>query len=333
MPVSISGTRATFTAPPGSTGLIGDFTDWLDEPAVPLKTGESVTLEFPRGAFIEYAFVGEDGKPFADPGNPVESENPWYRYPRAAVLEGYQPGPHRELLPGAAGGSLERLAWEGSVFPGTRRALVHVPAGLGDGSHYAVVLVQDGVAYARTGKLGTVLDNLLHLGRVRPAVLVFLEPADRTREYYLNEDHPRFLLEEVLPRVSEQFPVSEDRADRCLWGASLGGLASLFAAYRHPEEFGLVVTQSGAFQAEPGPPRRKGAAEWLTSEIAASPKLDLRLSLESGTVEWLLGANRRMAAALFDRGYTHRYAERPSGHNWVTWRDGLSDSLEFVLGT
>jgi enterochelin esterase-like enzyme len=329
--IAINGRHVTFTAPPGATALVGDFTGWEDDP-IPLRAGESVSLEFPAGAFIEYAFLGEDQRPFADPDNTVESENPWYRYPRAAVLDGYQPGPLRELLPGAAPGRLERLAWEGKVFPGTRRALVHVPAGLEPGKSYPLVLVQDGIAYARTAKLGNVLDNLLHLGRVRPAVLAFIEPADRTSEYYLNDKYVDLLLSEAIPQVAEAFPVSARREERCLWGASLGGLASLYAAFRRPEEFSVVVSQSGAFQAEPGPPKRKGAGEWMAAQLATAEKLDLRVSLECGTQEWLLGANRRMAAVLFDKGYRHRYQERQSGHNWVTWRDGLADSLQYVLG-
>lgn len=329
MPVEARGTRVRFTAPDGARALVGDFTGWKDSP-IPTRPGETVELEFPTGAFVEYGFLDETGEPFADPANPVRTENPWWSYPRAVVLRGYAPHPLRERLEGAPTGTAQRLTWEGRVFPGTRRAYAYLPAGYDAGREHPVLFVQDGVAYYRTAKLGTVMDNLVHLGRAQPAILVFLEPADRTREYALNDAYLEFLLEEAVPQTEARFNAAPDPSRRGLWGASLGGLISMYAALRHPDRFGLVVAQSGAYQALPNAYERRGP-EWLIERYAQSPRHDLRVSLECGQLEWLLGSNRRMAAVLFDKGYSHRYEERASGHNWVTWRDGLADSLEFVL--
>ncbi len=330
--IEIEPRHVTFIAPPGTTALVGDFTDWQSKP-IPLKPGERVRLEFPRKAFVEYAFLDESGTPFADPDNDRESENPWYRYPRAAVLPGYEPTPFREPLEGIPAGTLERLTWEGRVFAGTRRALVYTPANVDSKSEYPVFYVQDGVAYARTGRLGVVMDHLLAQKRVRPAIFAFLEPADRTREYFLNKDYNTFLREEAIPTIESRYPVSRERSGRGLWGASLGGLAAFYAVLEAPELFSNLVVQSGGFQAEPArPPEPRGQGEWIIKAFAALEPADLRVSLECGELEWLLGANRRMAGVLFDRGYRHRYAERPSGHNWITWRDGLADALEYMLG-
>jgi enterochelin esterase-like enzyme len=331
MPIAIRNNHVTFTAPENAQHLIGDFTDGLDRPT-PLKAGESVTLEFPKAAFVEYGFLDAEGTPFADPDNEVWAENPWYKYGRAAILGGYKPQPLREPLPEAAKGRTVSLSWVGKVFAGTRRAYVHLPPNFDETRVYPVFYVQDGVAYRRTGKLGSVMENLLHFERIKPAILVFLEPNDRTLEYHLNPQYLEFLLTEAMPEIEAKFPVSVDAATRGLWGASLGGMASVYAALRRPDLFGMVVSQSGAFQGVPDQPYKRGAKEWLLSEFQNLEKLNVRFSLECGQIEWLLGTNRRFAAMLFDKGYAHRYLERPSGHNWVTWRDGLVDSLEFMLG-
>ncbi|NJK44948.1 MAG: esterase family protein [Pleurocapsa sp. SU_196_0] len=189
------------------------------------------------------------------------------------------------------------------------------------------------MAYRRTGKLGAVLDNLVYLKRVSPAILVFLEPADRTQEYFFNPLYPRFLLEEVLPRVEAKYPVSRDAATRGLWGASLGGVASLWTALQHSDTFSRVVTQSAAIQGRPGTTYARGEAEWLLEQFKSlETRLPLRISLDCGQLEWLLGTNRRFAGMLFDKGYTHQYLEHRSGHNWVTWRDGMAAHLEWMLG-
>jgi enterochelin esterase-like enzyme len=331
VPHQIRNTRVTFTAPDHATALIGDFTDGTDRP-IPLNAGESVTLEFPKRAFIEYAFLDAHGKPFADPDNPVHAQNPWYSYGRAAILEGFAPHPLRDPLNEAPAGKTESISWTGGVFPGTRRAYVHLPATLEPDRTYPVFYVQDGVAYRRTGKLGAVHDNLVHLGRIEPAIFVFLEPADRTQEYFLNPAYPEFLLTEAIPEIERRYPVATHAAGRGLWGASLGGLIGMYTALEHSDQFSRVVTQSGAFQGTPGTPYARGGPEWLLERFSGQARLPLRISMDCGQLEWLLGANRRFAGMLFDRAYPHRYAERASGHNWVTWRDGLVDHLEYMLG-
>ena len=331
MPTHVQGSFVTFTAPSGASALIGDFTDGTDRP-ISLEAGQSVRLEFSKAAYVEYAFLNADGKPFADPDNPVRAQNPWYAYFRAVTTPNYRPNALREPAPDAPKGTVERLEWDGQVFAGKRRAYVYTPPNFDPGTAYPAFFVQDGVAFYRTGKLNAVADNLLHLGRIRPAILVFLEPGDRTAEYFLNDAYREFLVEEAVPEVESRFSISKDASHRGLWGASLGGLASLYAAWKRPDAFGMVVTQSGAFQGEPGTEYRRGAHEWLLERVTESEKKNLRISQDCGQIEWLLGANRRMAAALWDAGYAHRYAEHESGHNWVTWRDGLADHLEFTLG-
>jgi enterochelin esterase-like enzyme len=317
----------TFTAPENASHLIGDFTDDSDRP-IPLEAGQSISLEFGLGAWVEYCFLDSAGKRIPDSNNPRSAENPWWREYRAVALEGYTPHPLREALPDAPAGSSEALVWDSQILGNKRRAYLHFPPNFDPSRAYPVFLVQDGVAYRRTGKLGAVHDNLLHLGKIRPAVFCFLEPQDRTAEYFFNPAYLKFLLGEVLPRLESRLKVEQYG----LWGASLGGLASLYAAMHAPDHFGMVVTQSGAFQGQPNNPYKRGAADWLTAHLESIPRLPIRISADCGRLEWLLGTNRRFAAMLFDKAYPHQYLERESGHNWTTWRNGIAAHLEWHLG-
>ncbi|MBB6098327.1 enterochelin esterase family protein [Deinobacterium chartae] len=334
MAVRVEHTFVTFTPPAGARALIGDFTDWDRREPIAV-TGADIVLEFPRNSWIEYAWVGEDGKPFADPDNPRRSLNPWWPYPRAVEIGTY---PLHPLLaepgPEVPRGRAERLAWEGGVFGGTRRAYVYTPPNYDPARRYPVFYVQDGVAFYRTGRLGEIADLALHQGLTEPAVFVFLEPGDRSHEYYLNDDYLRFLEAEVFPRVEGEFAVRTDPQGRGLWGASLGGLISLYTAAHHPEQFSRVVSHSGAFLADPGSARRdtRGASEWLRGALSSRPPEHLRVAMDSGTIEWLLAPNRRMAALFQDLGIAHQYREYASGHNWVSWRNALPEALLYQLG-
>ena len=329
MAVQVQGRRVTFTAPTSASAIIGDFTDDIDRP-IPLLAGQSVTLEFPLGAQIEYAFLNASGQRMADPDNSSGANHPWYKEYRSVSLAGFIP----PLEPDATApqGRTESLSWASTLLSGTRRAYVHLPPNYDDSSSYPVFYVQDGVAFRRTGRLGALHDTLVWQRRISPAVLVFLEPADRTKEYFFNPHYPDYLLLEVLPRIEDQFAVSKDRATRGLWGASLGGLASLWTALQHSQTFGRVIAQSAAIQGQPNQPYQRGAAEWLLDQYRAAPLLPLEFSIDCGQLEWLLGANRRFAGMLFDKRYPHQYVEHPSGHNWVSWRSGMAAHLEWFLG-
>jgi enterochelin esterase family protein len=71
--VRIGRRTATFFPPSGAWALIGDFTDWERNP-IPLDG--PLTLEFPEGAYVEYAFLDREGQPFPDPDNPERADNP-----------------------------------------------------------------------------------------------------------------------------------------------------------------------------------------------------------------------------------------------------------------
>ena len=335
MAVHVSGNFVTFTPPRDAVALIGDMTNWERFPR--LEARGPITLEFPRNSWIEYAWVDASSKPFADPDNPQKSANPWYAYARAVEVGTYFVHPLLEPAPGVPEGKVERLAWDGGVFPGTRRAYVYTPPGYDpEGRDYPVFYVQDGVAFYRTGKLGELMDRMLHLGRIQPAVLVFLEPHDRLHEYYLNPKYGDFLTLEVLPRIEAAYLVRRDPAGRGLWGASLGGLISLYLALERPETYGVVVSHSGCFTAHPNElgrikPNTVNAPEYLLERLLQQKPKNLRLSLDTGTLEWLTGPNRRMAAAAQDLGLYHQYREYSSGHNWVTWKNALPEALEWVL--
>jgi 1,4-alpha-glucan branching enzyme len=74
---------ATFVPPANAAYLIGDFTDW-DERPLPLS--KPLTLKFPEGAYVEYAFLDAHMRPFADPQNHQRPKYPWYEYHRAFSL-------------------------------------------------------------------------------------------------------------------------------------------------------------------------------------------------------------------------------------------------------
>ncbi|WP_457630168.1 alpha/beta hydrolase [Oceanithermus sp.] len=311
--VEILGRRVKIGPPPRARWLISDFTSWKYRP---LLLEGPVEYRLPRGAYFEYAFLDAAGRPFADPDNPQRADNPWYDYARAVALPGAAAPPE---YPGELLGAVERLT------VGGRRLLVYEPPERPRGC----LLVFDGVAYYRLGRLARAAEALWLAGRVRPLRIVFSEPADRESEYRFDAGLERLVLDE-LPAALAALGGGPDCDS--LWGASLGGLAALWLALGHPDVFGAVAAQSPALLAVPGGGDAHADAEWLTERYAAAEATPERLAVQAGLLEWLLAPIRRFATVLADRGAAHEYREYPSGHNWHTWRLGIEDALLDLFG-
>jgi enterochelin esterase family protein len=317
--IEIKGRQVTFIPPAEAQYLIGDFSDWQERP---LPISGPLTLEFPPGAYVEYAFLDRGGRPFADPDNPKAAQNPWWTYPRAIELPGFSP----ELPPlvGELKGKAERYRLPSRALGQERTLYVYEPPA----APQATIFIQDGIAYYRLAKMPQIAEALWQQGIIEPVRLVFIEPKDRDREYWFNPAYEEFLVAELVPWLDSQYgPTSE----RGLWGASLGGLVSLWLAWRHPQLFSKVATNSACLTAAPNGGDAHHDPEWLTEQFAHSSRIPARFYLETGTVEWLLAPNRRFAAMLADLGYLHHYRERPSGHNWMTWRQGLAPGLSYLF--
>lgn len=318
--VEVNGRLVTFYPPEKARYLVGDFTDWERRP---LPIEQPLTLEFPAGAYVEYAFLDEQKQPFPDPENPHKAQNPWWSYPRAIELPGFRyTAPHQPSRPV----EVHRHRLESRAFGSTRRYYVYNPAEPAQATLY----VQDGVAYYRTARLAEVAQGLLEQGGIKPLRIVFIEPEDRRSEYWFNSLYEQHLLDEILPAVEANYGSTPEKG---LMGASLGGLVSSWLALRHPSLFQKVATQSACLTASPSGGDSFTDPEWLTEQYLASPALPLRFYCETGQIEWLLAPNRRFAAMLADKGYPHAYLERPSGHNWMTWRQGLAPALVYLFGT
>jgi predicted alpha/beta superfamily hydrolase len=162
---------------------------------------------------------------------------------------------------------------ESRVFGNTRTIRVLLPAGYRDPANrdrrYPVLYMNDGFAVFKAGSWNApaIVRRLEAEGRIRPFLLVGVDngatadggSADqRTLEYLPWPDqknqpsatpprgsaYPDFLVGEVMPAVASRYRVSSRPADTAVGGASLGGLAALYAALHRPGVFGGLLLES-----------------------------------------------------------------------------------------
>jgi enterochelin esterase-like enzyme len=213
---------------------------------------------------------------------------------------------------------------------------VYLPPGYDPGrpDGYDVLVLFDGWSYYNFASVTTILDNLLHVGRIPPYVLVMHTNEDqdiRATELPCHEPFHRFLIDELMPWVGDRYHVTDDPARTVLAGSCFGGLAAAHAALRSPGRFGNVISQSGSFWWPHGPDGEQ--LEGLIEEYAQADRLPVRFSLEIGSLEKSIidydpmSAHRRMRDVLLAKGYTVDYHEYSGGHDMVCWRGSLVDRL------
>ncbi len=310
--------------------LASDHTDIDRAPrAVDSRKVSSFTLELPDDVYYEYGFIDAEGKLRADPTNPEPARNPWYPGLSAVYGPGYTASPYAELHEKEVQGSVERVRLESSLLGRVRRLSVYTPPGFGRDTDLPTVLAFDGIAFQRIAGLPQVLEALLGEGEVRPARLVFVEPEDRNGEYGFGAEYLRHLQDELLPHLEAQYGAN---GELHLMGASLGGLMSARLLLSAPERFAGIATFSGAFLGTPQQRDFYSSEEsWLLDRLRSGEALPVRWHLQVGTIEWLHGVNRELKDLLEEKGYEYAYLERNAGHNWVNWRNGLAQAVQFLL--
>jgi enterochelin esterase family protein len=299
------------------------------------------SYEIEGGARLAYWFTTEErpdstDRLVCDPLNPSrhhypgDDELPEENGFDAALVE--LPGARemRWSTPDAApAGEVEVQRVSSAVLGNERRVWTYRPPGYDPTGTYPLVVCFDGHAYTLDAyvPLPTVLDNLIAAGRIPPVVAVLPDSLDqetRTRELSLHEPFVEFVAEELLPWAHGRLSIEGDPARTVVAGSSLGGLAAAFCGLRRPDLFGLVLSQSGAYQfADFGAPRL----------FAVEERVPLRFYLDVGSFECgQLKANLHMRDVLVAKGYEVDYRTFPGGHDYFWWRETIADGLISLLG-
>lgn len=227
-----------------------------------------------------------------------------------------------------------------------RHLWVYTPPGYAaTGPECDFLLVFDGGVYLEDIPLPAMLDSLIAAKALRPTIAVMLDDSSgtaRIADLGNQERFARMIAGEIVPWARSRWRLTTDPHRSTVTGSSAGGLAAAFVALRHPESFGNVVSQSGAFWR--GAAGSNGAPfEWLTHQYAAGPKRDVRFFLDVGSTETrgaiggtapsILDANRRLRDVLRRKGYAVAYFEVPGGaHAPEFWRQRLPAGLLWARG-
>ena len=188
---------------------------------------------------------------------------------------------------GVPTGKVEKFQFKSALLKNEREVAVYTPASYSkDAKPYPLFVLFDEKPYLddKIVPTPTILDNLIAENRIPPIIAVFVDNPSgdtRSRELPCNPIFADFLNSELVPWVRRLFNVASDPQQTVVGGSSLGGLAAAYAGFRHPETFGNILSQSGAYFWSP--PRSDNPNDFdpnaeplLPNQYIASPRLPLR---------------------------------------------------------
>lgn len=227
--------------------------------------------------------------------------------------------------------TIEFTLEDSEIYPGTTHdVIVTVPDNYDSSKPAALYVGLDGILC----NAPAVIDSLSAKGIMPTTISVFLQPGlirndageiiryNRSNEFDATDGRfATFLETEVLPAVcklkvdGKSINISENPADRMIFGLSSGGIAAFVTSWSRPDLFGKIFSGCGTFV-----PMRGGNE--LQAIVRKSEPKPLRVFLQDGFSDtWnpLFGswyeANRLLASALEFAGYDCKFDWAEGGHS------------------
>ncbi len=228
-------------------------------------------------------------------------------------------------------GTLTKTELVSKAMDGEKIAVVvYTPPGYSkDADPYPVVFVHHGEPARGSGRLPQTVEALTKQGKLRPAVLVFV---DRPFNPFLGAaGYESMFGSELIPMVEERYNVSRDRDDRSSLGSSITGVLTLTSGLGNRDQIGRIGVHS-LHVFELLVPMIDGALD------TPGPRSDILLQwgefdLTNPQENWDMAvASKRMAERLGKAGYDVETLVTNDGTDWICWRTHTEAMLTFLLG-
>ncbi len=247
-------------------------------------------------------------------------------------MPAYQPAESSAPDAGIPHGRIDTL-WIKSIYlERNHPVFVYVPPRTHREELLPVGIFTDGEDYLALGRMNIIIDELLSGKRIKPFAGVFVDPKtdlhnpssnQRMNEYAANDRYLDFLESEVLPVIEKEYLLSPKPIDRVLFGASMGGLISTYAAITRPEFVANSAVQSPAYY------QADSAVIKLLRHV---DHVSANIYMQTGTIHDTEIEARLVRNLLEKKGANVRYEEFHEGHNWTNWRAHMGRVLEHFFG-
>ncbi len=274
-----------------------------------------IEQSYPSDARVEYKFI-VDGKYILDPFNKKTSAGgfgsnslllmPAYSFPTEVLSNRFQNYT-----------TFDTITFNSKIMPKRTLFVYKHPKVEADAP---LIIFNDGGEYISLALANIVLDNLIEQKRIPASYAIFVNPGNRMKEYWLNDDYLKMLFEELLPELKENYNIGSS-SKIFIGGASLGGLISFYALKNYSDLLTGVFGQSPSFWVD---------SLQIMRELEDVDLSDKKLIYDYGLFEEdsfdpkINNFLKQKTSSLI----VNKYSE---GHAWGNWKGHLDEVLIYLL--
>lgn len=259
----------------------------------------------------------------------------------------YKLGPQSQKQVGIPKGSVTKYSWESKLYGNFRDYYVYVPAQYDSTKPAALMVFQDGNAYAREDgdfRVPIVFDNLIYKKEMPVTIGLFINPGNTTKDYpenifsssnrsdeydELSDRYVNFLTQELIPFLQKKYNISDNSKMHAIGGLSSGGICAFTAAWQRPDYFQKVLSHVGSFANIRG-------GHVYPDIVRKGAKKDIKVFMQDGSNDlqniygdWWLG-NLQMESSLKFKGYEYKFEKGTGSHSGKHGGAILPESLKWL---
>lgn len=230
-----------------------------------------------------------------------------------------------------AHGRIDTVTYFSKTVDTSRRAIVYTPPAFSKNKKYPVLYLLHGIGgdekeWLKGASPQNILDNLYADQKIEPMIVVMPNGRAMKDDRALGNvfdsakvaafaTFEKDLLNDLIPFIEKNFPVSPNREHRAIAGLSMGGGQSLNFGLGNLDKFAWV----GGFSSAPNTRRPE---ELVPNPEAVKEKLKL-LFISCGASDGLLNFSKRTHEYLIKNNVPHIYFVEPGAHDFKVWKNGL----------
>jgi enterochelin esterase-like enzyme len=234
-------------------------------------------------------------------------------------------------------GKVEKVLYKSSALNGiTRRLHVYLPPNYDEISKKeklpVLYLLHGGgdndASWTTAGRANLIFDNLYAEGKLKPMIVVM--PAGHTpiQGFFMgagDQQDPfcRDVVQDIIPFIEKNYPVSAKREHRAIAGLSMGGIQTINLALWHPDLFSQVFPLStGYFPNSIAEIKEKYVSVMKNPQINSFKNFQIYMG---GETDIAYQNNINMMKMFDEFGIKYKYINGEGGHTFLAWRKNLQD--------
>jgi enterochelin esterase family protein len=264
----------------------------------------------------------------ADPNNSYIFTNE--RFKRSIVhVPGNTPLVHS--LQNVPHGKLNYRYYSSGSLQTTRRLIVYTPPGFnanGKIKYPVLYLIHGGSdteeTWTKVGFANLVADNLIAQGKAKNMIIVM--PYGNVRPAPM-ADFTKDLVNDIVPFIEANYPVSKESKHRAIAGFSVGGGQTLNIGLTNTDKFAYIYSYAPFTATQEF---RKNFTNW--SPDAASINKQLKIfNISVGTEDFLYESVKQNIALFREKKIEVDTLIVPGGHTWMNCKLFLANTLEQIF--